>query len=123
MPDQEKAAKATFYLPAQLHHRLKIRSAVDGEAMSAIVERAVGFYLDHAEVVNHYEEACHGQTHQLYTCPDCTAALVIRDGELVTVQAAIAQSRGETLPPTMQGSGLAGELVGGELAGGDLVAC
>lgn len=75
---QEKH-KVTLYLPPDLHRQLKIRAAVDAEAMSAIAQRAIIFYLNHAEVVDEVE--AHGRTHQVYSCPECAAALVIREGE------------------------------------------
>jgi hypothetical protein len=79
----EDKQKVTLYLPPQLHRQLKIRSAVDGEPMSTMVEKAVEFYLDHSEVVEGIES--HGQTHQIYHCPECEHPVVLRDGELVTL--------------------------------------
>ena len=43
----------------------KIRAAVDGEPMSAIAERAIGFYLNHSDVV----DGVHGTAHLVYECP------------------------------------------------------
>jgi hypothetical protein len=80
---QEKH-KVTLYLPPDLHRQLKIRAAVDAEPMSAIAQRAIVFYLNHSEVVEEVETA-HGRVHQIYSCPECTNALVIRDGEMVTL--------------------------------------
>jgi len=73
--------KVTFYIPSELHHRLKIRAAVDSEPMSAIAERAIVFYLTHSEVVDEVE-LTHGQTHRVYACPECSSSVVIRDGEM-----------------------------------------
>lgn len=72
--------KVTLYLPPDLHRQLKIRSAVDGEPMSALAERAIVFYLTHSEVVDGIELS-HGHVHQVYNCPECTTAFVLRDGE------------------------------------------
>lgn len=72
--------KVTLYLPPDLHRQLKIRSAVDGEPMSALAERAIVFYLTHSEVVDGIELS-HGHTHQVYSCPECTIPFVLRDGE------------------------------------------
>jgi hypothetical protein len=77
--------KVTLYLPPNLHRQLKIRSAVEFEPMSTIAERALAFYLTHADVVDGVE-ASQGQVHRVYNCPECTSSLVVRDGEMVAVQ-------------------------------------
>jgi hypothetical protein len=79
----EDKQKVTLYLPPQLHRQLKIRSAVDAESMSNIVEKAVEFYLNHADVVDGVES--HGSTHQIYNCPECEHPVVIRDGAMVAL--------------------------------------
>jgi hypothetical protein len=79
----EDKQKVTLYLPSQLHRQLKIRSAVDADSMSNIVEKAVEFYLNHSEVVEGVE--VHGSTHQIYNCPECEHPVVIRDGEMVAL--------------------------------------
>jgi hypothetical protein len=76
--------KVTLYLPPELHRQLKIKAAVDFEAMSAIAERAIVFYLTHSDVVDEVEMS-QGQTHKLYGCPQCSSSLVIKDGELSAV--------------------------------------
>jgi hypothetical protein len=76
--------KVTLYLPPELHRRLKIRSAVDVEPMSAIVERAIGFYLTNPEVVEE-AQVSHGRTHRIYNCPECTSPVALRDGEMVSL--------------------------------------
>ena len=76
--------KVTLYLPPELHRQLKIRAALDSETMTDIAQRAIVFYLSHPEVVDRYEDS-HGQTHRVYTCPDCTAPVVVRDGEMVSL--------------------------------------
>jgi hypothetical protein len=79
----EDKQKVTLYLPPQLHRQLKIRSAVDADSMSNIVEKAVEFYLNHSDVVDGVES--HGSTHQIYNCPECEHPVVIRDGEMATL--------------------------------------
>jgi len=79
----EDKQKVTLYLPQQLHRQLKIRSAVDADSMSNIVEKAVEFYLNHSDVVDGVE--LHGSTHQVYNCPECEHPVVIRDGEMVAL--------------------------------------
>jgi hypothetical protein len=79
----EDKQKVTLYLPQQLHRQLKIRSAVDADSMSNIVEKAVEFYLNHSEVVDGIES--YGSTHQIYNCPECAHPVVIRDGEMVAL--------------------------------------
>jgi len=76
--------KVTLYLPPGLHRQLKIRSAVDSEPMSSMVERAIVFYLTNPEVVDEVE-ANHGGTHRVYSCPECSSSVVVRDGEMVAL--------------------------------------
>jgi len=64
---------------------MKIRAAVDAEAMSAVAERAIEFYLAHPEIVDD-AETTFGKTHQVYSCPECSASVVTRDGELVSLR-------------------------------------
>jgi hypothetical protein len=87
MEDQQKATKVTLYLPQELHKQLKIRSAIDGEPMSTLAERALGFYLAHADVVEEYSEF--GQTHRVYHCPTCSDSVVMREGDLVSMKSVI----------------------------------
>ncbi|MEM9003566.1 MAG: hypothetical protein AAGE59_08580 [Cyanobacteria bacterium P01_F01_bin.86] len=101
MQDKHRARKVTLYLPQELHRQLKIQSAVDGEAMSALAERALDFYLNHSDVVEEYSE--HGQTHKIYDCPACSESMVMREGRLVSVQDVVASSRSSDLHVGMQG--------------------
>lgn len=82
---EQKATKVTLYLPPDLHRQLKVRSALDGEAMSAIAERAIDFYLSHSEVVDE-GSGLYGQTHRVHACPACSTSLVVQEGELATVK-------------------------------------
>lgn len=77
--------KVTLYLPPDLHRKLKIRSAVELEPMSAIAERAIEFYLLHSDVVDEVE-ASHGQVHRVYNCPECANSLLLRAGEIVSIR-------------------------------------
>ena len=81
MESQQK--KVTLYLPDELHRQLKIKSAVEAKPMSALAERALSFYLNHADVVDAHEG--HGQVHRVYSCPGCEGSYVIRDGELAAL--------------------------------------
>jgi len=74
--------KVTFYLSPELHRQLKIKSAVDATSMSDLVEEAMSFYLRHPEVVDEVEASV-GHTHRVYSCPECTSAVVLKQGELV----------------------------------------
>lgn len=82
MPDKQKV---TLYLPSGLHRQLKVKAAIDSDSMSALVEKAIGFYLKHPDTVEEVE-ASYGQTHQIYICPECSAATVIKDGEMVSIK-------------------------------------
>lgn len=77
--------KVTLYLPPELHRQLKIRAAIESEAMSAIAERAIVFYLSHPEVVDEVEVA-YGQTHRVYACPECQSSMIMREGDLVSIK-------------------------------------
>ncbi len=76
--------KVTLYLPPEVHRQLKVRAALDSETMTDIAQRAIVFYLSHSEVVDQYEE--HGQTHRVYSCPDCTSPVVLRNGDMVSLR-------------------------------------
>lgn len=76
--------KVTLYIPQELHRQLKIRAALDCDSMSDIAERAIHFYLNHAEVVEGVESS-YGRSHQIYSCPECEASLVMRDGDVQAV--------------------------------------
>jgi hypothetical protein len=77
--------KVTLYIQPELHRQLKIRAAVDSEPMSSIAERAILFYLENPEVVDE-AESLYGQTHRVYSCPECTSSVVMRDAELVSLK-------------------------------------
>jgi plasmid stability protein len=77
--------KVTLYLPPGLHRQLKIRAAVDLDSMSAMVERAIVFYLHHPEVVDEVE-ASYGRTHQVYSCPECSSSVVLKGGDLIPLK-------------------------------------
>ena len=77
--------KVTLYINSGLHRQLKIRSAIDSESMSAMVEKAVTFYLKHPEKVDEVEPAS-GKTHQVHVCPECDAAMVNREGQMVSLR-------------------------------------
>lgn len=82
----EDKQKVTLYLPPELHRKLKIRAAIDTESMSALVSKAVNFYLHHPEVVEQLEAQLQGKRHQVHVCPECDAAMVMRDGAMVSLK-------------------------------------
>ena len=77
--------KITLYIPPELHRRLKIKAAVDVESMSALVEKAIAFYMQFPEQVDEIQSSVHGETHQIHFCPDCKSPMVMRDGEMVSL--------------------------------------
>ncbi len=77
--------KVTLYIPPELHKKLKIKAALDTESMSAMVEKAVAFYLQHPDKVEEIENSLKGKTHQVHVCPECDNAMVMRDGEMVSL--------------------------------------
>lgn len=82
MPDKQKV---TLYLSDDLHRQFKIRSAVDGETMSAMAQRALGFYLSHSDLVENSIEG-HGKTHQVHSCPQCKSAVALNNNSLILVR-------------------------------------
>lgn len=90
--------------------------------MSSIAKRAIDFYLAHSELVNEGFEVAHGHSHQVYDCPSCSTAVVVREGELVELarMAALTSSNVATLDdsdlPEMVGSS-------GSREEGELVVC
>lgn len=77
--------KVTLYIPPELHRKLKIKAALDIESMSALVEKAITFYMQHPEKVDEVETSSHGKTHQIHFCPECEEPLVMRNGELTSL--------------------------------------
>ena len=100
--------KVTLYLSPELHRQLKIRAAIDSEPMSAIAQKALVFYLAHPEVVEEVEEATNG-----HHCPECTGAVVMREGELVSLTKQPGVLPEESLPvdkvPVSSGTAQEGE--------------
>ncbi len=76
--------KVTLYLLQETHRQLKIQAAVTSETMTEIAQKAIEFYLSYPEVVDRYR-GLYGHVHQVYSCPDCSTPLVMRDGELRSV--------------------------------------
>ncbi|BAZ44960.1 hypothetical protein NIES4102_19770 [Chondrocystis sp. NIES-4102] len=77
--------KVTLYIPPELHRQLKIKAAVDVESMSALVEKAIAFYMEYPDKVAEIEASVEGKTHQVHFCPECSTAIVMRDGDLVSL--------------------------------------
>jgi plasmid stability protein len=78
--------KVTIYLPPGIHRQLKIRAAIDEESMSALVERAIGFYLKYPEKVEEIESAAYGKTYQVHVCPECETPLVRKGDRMISIE-------------------------------------
>ena len=78
--------KVTLYIPPDLHRQLKIRAAVDADTMSNLVEQAISFYINHSDVVDEVKASVQGKTHQVHFCPECDSAVVVRDGEMISLK-------------------------------------
>jgi tetratricopeptide (TPR) repeat protein len=79
--------KVTLYLPLGIHRQLKLRAVIDEESMSSLVEKAIAFYLKHPDNVKELESASyHHITQQVHISPECEAAMVMREGELVSLK-------------------------------------
>ncbi len=116
---QEKQ-KVTLYLPPGVHRQLKIRAAIDSDSMSAVVERAIAFYLKYPEKVEEVEATTYGKTHQVHICPECEAAMVIREGELVSLKhqpSVITDEFSLEVPETIEKKAKSGGTQRGELVG------
>ncbi len=109
--------KVTLYLPPELHRQLKIRAAVDGETMTDIAQRAIFFYMSHPEVVEQHEGA--GQAHRIYSCPECTSPVALREGELIS----LSQSADIILDDSLPVEKVALESVSAGSQGEELVPC
>lgn len=103
--DMPAKQKVTLYISDDLHRQFKIRSAIDGETMSSIAQRAIEFYLGHADVVESSAEnrsetqgGVQGQTHRIHACPKCAAPVALRDDGL-----ALIQSHSENQSKTLSG--------------------
>ncbi|MBW4482895.1 MAG: hypothetical protein KME14_10160 [Tildeniella torsiva UHER 1998/13D] len=118
--EEQKATKVTLYLPPDLHRQLKIRSAVEGEAMSSIAKRAIDFYLAHSDVVAESLESSFGQTHRIHSCPSCASSVVLRENELVEIAEVVGSSQGSTLDDAIVPEVVATPGARGE---GELVVC
>lgn len=77
--------KVTLYIPPELHKKLKIKAAIDTESMSAMVEKAISFYLQYPDKVDEIETSIQGKTHQVHICPECDNAMVMREGKMVSL--------------------------------------
>ena len=77
--------KVTLYIPPELHRQLKIKAAIDTESMSALVEKAIAFYMKHPDKVEEIEALSHGKTHQVHFCPECDTALIEKEGKIVSL--------------------------------------
>lgn len=82
--NQTAKQKVTLYISDDLHRQFKIRSAIDGETMSSMAQRAIEFYLEHADIVADAGEA-RGQTHQIHACPKCASPVVLREDGLALI--------------------------------------
>ena len=78
--------KVTLYMPPGIHRQLRIRSAIDAESMSAIVERAIDFYIKHPDKVEAEEKSAYGKTNKVHICPECDAAMVMREGQMMSLK-------------------------------------
>ncbi|HSM83162.1 MAG TPA: hypothetical protein VLS96_15840 [Nodosilinea sp.] len=118
--EEQKATKVTLYLPPDLHRQLKIRSAVEGEAMSSIAQRALDFYLAHGDVVAESLESSFGQSHRIHSCPSCASAVVLQEGELVEIAQLVGAAQGSVLDDAVVPEVVAGS---GSREEGELVVC
>jgi hypothetical protein len=117
--EEQKSAKVTLYLPHDLHRQLKIRSAVEGEAMSSIAKRAIDFYLANPGVVE--DSSAFGHTHVIYNCPSCSTSVVLHQGELVEVSRVSCSDVDDTLVGTAEMASMT--VSSGQKDEGELVVC
>lgn len=85
--------KITLYVSSDLHRQFKIRSAVDGETMSSIAERAIGFYLENSSAVDAVTDGeTYGQTYRVHSCPRCAASVTLNEDKLALISNECEQS-------------------------------
>ena len=77
--------KVTLYLPPGLYRQLKIKAAISKESMSAMVQKAISFYLQYPEKVEE-QEASNVKTYQIHICPQCEAVLVMGEGGMISLK-------------------------------------
>ena len=72
--------------------------------MSTLAERAIAFYLHHSDVVDEAEFSHFGSAHQVYSCPECASAVVLREQELVAlnVQPSLIADEGLAVGPSSE---------------------
>lgn len=121
--EEQKATKVTLYLPTDLHRQLKIRSAVEGEAMSSIAKRALDFYLAHGDELADALESSLGQTHRIHNCPSCESSLVFREGELVEVAQVVGPASAGVVVPDVVVASSSSREESGSREEGELVVC
>ena len=107
MPDKQKV---TLYLSDDLHRQFKIRSAVDGETMSSMAQKALQLYQSTAALVEGSAEI-HGHAHQIHNCPQCSAAVTLKGNKLSLIRE-YAQVPTDELIGMSQISGLSAGSVG-----------
>ncbi|MEM9506531.1 MAG: hypothetical protein AAGA16_02465 [Cyanobacteria bacterium P01_E01_bin.35] len=83
--------KITLYIPPELHRKLKIKAAVDVESMSALVEKAISFYMQFPDKVDEIRSSVEGKTYQIHSCPECDSPMLMRHGTMVSLSS---QNRG-----------------------------
>jgi plasmid stability protein len=83
--NMQNKQKVTLYIPPELHRQLKIRAAIDTESMSAMVEKALAFYLQHPEKVEEIESN-RQNTHQIHICPECDTVMSLKNGQMVSLK-------------------------------------
>jgi plasmid stability protein len=111
--------KITLYIPPELHRKLKIKAAVDLESMSALVEKAIAFYMQFPEQVDEIRAVAQGKTHQIHICPDCDSPMVMRNGEMVSLSARATKVEEESIPLEVANQGSSSEKPNEE----ELVSC
>ena len=78
--------KVTLYLPPEMHRQLKTKAAQDEESMSDVVQRVVSLYLKYPEKMEEMEEGRHGKAYQVHACPSCSTSLIMKDGQLKSME-------------------------------------
>ncbi len=84
MPVKQTKQKVTLYLPDELHRQFKIRSAIDGETMSLMAQRAIEFYLDNVDLLGGSSDD-YGQSHRIHACPKCAASVAMKGDRLTLI--------------------------------------
>jgi len=82
----KEKTKVTLYINPEMHHQLKVKAVLEKESMSDIVQRVVSLYLQYPDKMEQIEDEIHGNTYQVHLCPVCATSLILKNGQLNSLE-------------------------------------